>query len=242
MFTEHTSLIQRQAEETYPEEAVWVITSKGCRQVANTAKDPLTSFSVSDEDMVQAYSEGLLALVHSHPDGPDCPSEADMVGQVNSACPWGIVSTNGEDSLPLFWWGDQVETPPLIGRGFRHGVTDCYSLIRDYFRVEKEINLPEFPRNWDWWNEGQDLYAKGFPVAGFRRFDPDVEEPKEGDMWFSQLKSEVPNHGGVYLGDETILHHNTAKLAVDPSRLSKREPIHRWIPYITYWLRHEDME
>jgi len=242
MFAEHEAQIFAEAKEAYPEEAVWVITQAGCRWVANTASDPRKTFSVSDQDMLQAYREGLVAIVHSHPNGPDCPSEADMRGQIDSGVPWGIICTDGNACLPITWWGEGIEKEPLIGRGFRHGITDCYSLIRDYYLVEQGIKLPEFPRSWNWWNEGQDLYTDGFPRAGFRRFDPDKEPPQEGDMWFAQLRSKVPNHGGIYLGDETILHHTTANKAVDSSRLSKREPIHRWLPHITHWLRHEEME
>ena len=33
----------------------------------------------------------------------------------------------------VFWWGDKLPRAPLIGRGFRHGIHDCYSLIRDYY-------------------------------------------------------------------------------------------------------------
>lgn len=242
MFDEFSDQIQREAAASYPEEAAWVITRAGCRQVANIADDPKKHFRISDGDMLEAYLDDLLAIVHSHPNGPDCPSEADMRGQVASARPWGIICTDGEGCLPITWWGDQVTREPLVGRGFRHGVTDCYSLIRDYYHLEHGIDLPEFPRNWNWWHDGQDLYTEGFPKAGFRRFDPDVETPQAGDMWFSQLRSSVPNHGGIYLGDETILHHATSKKAVDPSRLSRREPIHRWLPHITHWLRHEEME
>lgn len=242
MFEKHYKQIAEEAIEAYPEEAVWVITQTGCFRVENTSATPETHFSVDKSVMLDARLEGLLALVHSHPDGPDCPSEADMIGQINGACPWGIICTDGVDALPITWWGDQMEKEELLGRGFKHGVTDCYSLIRDYYAQEHGLNLPEFPRNWDWWHEGQDLYTDGFPKVGFRRLDPDVEAPQKGDMWFSQIRSDVPNHGGIYLGDETILHHTTAKKAVDPSRLSKREPVHRWLPHITHWLRHEELE
>ena len=47
------------------------------------------------------------------------------------------------------------------------GVSDCYSLIRDWYRTERGIALPEFPRDWEWWEYGGDLYAMGFAEAGF---------------------------------------------------------------------------
>lgn len=242
MFPEYIKQITDEAVFGYPGEVVWLITEEGCTQVENVHAEPSKAFRISDADLLWGHKKGLKAVVHSHPDGPDCPSEADMQGQLDTSVPWGIISTDGQAALPIFWWGEEVPKEPLIGRGFRHGVTDCYALIKDYYAEEHGIHLPEFPRDWGWWTTGADLYSKGFPVAGFRRFDPDVEAPKAGDMWFSQLRSDVPNHGGIFLGADLILHHVTSTSAVDASRLSRREPIHRWLPHITYWLRHEELE
>lgn len=107
--------------------------------------------------------------------------------------------------------------------------------------MEHAIRLPEFPRSWGWWEAGGDLYRKGFEPAGFRVLAPD-EEPAAYDMWFSQVNAKVPNHGGIYLGNELILHHSTAKKPFSPLHLSRHEPIHRWMPYITHWLRHRELE
>lgn len=242
MFEQYHDRIRREALDAYPEEAVWLITDEGCRRVPNVAEDALKSFRVAKSDMLSAQSEGLLAVVHSHPDAPPYPSEEDMRGQVATGVPWGIVPTDAYGTRPLFWWGGDVERSPLLDRGFRHGVTDCYALIRDYYAMEHGIALPEFPRSWEWWTDGQDLYGEGFPKAGFRRFDPNIEPPREGDMWFAQLRSEVPNHGGIYLGDDTILHHLTSRSGYDEACLSRREPIARWLPHITHWLRHEELD
>ena len=239
MFNEYHDQLRREALDAYPEEAVWLIVSGECRRVANVADDPCGTFRVGRRDMMDAQSRGLLAVVHSHPDYPDCPSEADMRGQMASGVPWGIVATDGQAATPVRWWGHEVREP-LVGRGFVHGITDCYSLIRDYYALEHGIDLPEFPRSWEWWRHGQDLYTDGFPRAGFRRIDP--VEARAGDMFFAQLRSAVPNHGGIYLGDDLVLHHKTGRQAVDASRLSMREPIARWLPHITHWLRHEDLD
>jgi len=236
MLDEHHAQLAREAAAAYPHEAAWLITPGECRQVANVAEDPRATFRVAKRDLAAAHGRGLLAIVHSHPNGPDCPSEADMRGQLASGVPWGIISTDGERCLPPFWWGDQAETPPLVGRGFRHGVTDCYSLIRDYYRLELDIVIPEFPRSWEWWRAGQDLYRDGFGQAGFRRIESADARP--GDVFLAQLRSPVPNHGGILLEGGLALHHKTGKLAVDATRLSMREPIARWLPHITHWLRH----
>ncbi|XKE45760.1 NlpC/P60 family protein [Halomonas organivorans] len=239
MFPDHHDQLRREALAAYPEEAVWLITPGECRRVANVAEDPRATFRVAKRDLAAAQARGLCAVVHSHPNGPDHPSEADMRGQVASGVPWGIIATDGEACLPPFWWGGDAR-PPLVGRGFRHGVTDCYALIRDYYLLEHGIALPEFPRAWEWWRHGQDLYRDGFPRAGFRRIEP--EEARPGDMFFAQLRSPVPNHGGVLLEGGLALHHKTGRQAVDATRLSMREPIARWLPHITHWLRHEELD
>ncbi|MDT8894173.1 NlpC/P60 family protein [Halomonas sp. I1] len=239
MFDEHQARIRAEAVAAYPYEAAWLITPDECRRVENVAHEPRSTFAVGKRDMASAIGRGLLAIVHSHPDYPDCPSEADMRGQMASGVPWGIVATDGESSTPIRWWG-HGEREPLVGRGFVHGITDCYALIRDYYCLEHGIDLPEFPRSWEWWRHGQDLYTDGFPQAGFRRIEPD--EARAGDMFFAQLRSPVPNHGGIYLGDDLVLHHKTGRQAVDATRLSMREPIARWLPHITHWLRHEELD
>ncbi|MCB8889922.1 Mov34/MPN/PAD-1 family protein [Vreelandella malpeensis] len=241
MFDQYAEEIRAAALEAYPLEAVWLITADGCRQVPNVADDPAATFRVASRDMAAAQAAGLLAVVHSHPDYPDCPSEADMRGQQTSGMPWGIVATDGEQTTPIRWWGvEGAERAPLVGRGFVHGIHDCYGLIRDYYAEELDVVLPDVPRSWEWWLAGQDLYQDGFAAAGFRRIS--AEEARPGDMWLAQLRSPVPSHGGVLLEHGLALHHPCGRFAVDPSRLSVREPLGRWLPYITHWMRHTSQD
>ncbi|MCO7246351.1 NlpC/P60 family protein [Halomonas sp. Mc5H-6] len=240
MFDKYREKINAGALEAYPNEAVWLITPGECRQVKNIATDPESTFKVDKRTMAAAIKRGLQAVVHSHPDFPDCPSAADMRGQLATVVPWGIVATNGENCTPIRWWGEGVEKAPLIGRGFVHGITDCYALIRDYYAQELGIALPEYPRNWQWHEQGENLYLDGVASAGFRRIE--AEDAKPGDMWLAQFRSPVPNHGGVLLDNGLTLHHPSARNPVDPARLSRREPVGRWQHYITHWYRHSERD
>ncbi|MFP2768023.1 Mov34/MPN/PAD-1 family protein [Oceanisphaera sp. KMM 10153] len=237
MFEQYHEQITAEALAGYPLECVWLITVSDCRQVANVADEPEKTFRIAKRDLLKAQKEGLLAVVHSHPNYPDCPSEADMRGQINTGVPWGIIATDGTGCTPIAWWGKGVDVPPLVGRGFRHGITDCYALIRDYYRTERGVTLPEYPRNWEWWLNGDDLYGEGFRSAGFVPIDARQAQP--GDVWIAQVRSPVPNHGGVLLERGLALHHPCASNPVDPTRLSVREPIARWLPHIALWLRYE---
>lgn len=237
MFLEFVEQIRAEAIEAFPNEAVWLITPGECRLVKNVAEDPTRYFRVAPRTMASAMSRGLLAVVHSHPNGWAVPSEADMRGQLDTNVPWGLVETDGVTCSQPVWWGHGVPKEPLVGRGFRHGVTDCYALIKDYYELEKGIALPEFPRDWAWWETGGNLFSKGFEPAGFRRIDESDARP--GDVWLAQIRSAVPNHGGILLENSLALHQlGSPDQPVAPSKLSVREPIFRYMPHISHWLRY----
>ncbi|MCY1360819.1 NlpC/P60 family protein [compost metagenome] len=203
----------------------------------NLAKDPTRTFHVHQKTMAAALSRGLLAVVHSHPDGYSVPSEADMVGQINTAVPWGIVATDGVACSAPTWWGAGTPKEPLIGRSFKHGVTDCYALIKDYYALERGIALPEFPREWGWWEQGGNLFTEGFAPAGFVQIPADQAQP--GDVWLAQIRSAVPNHGGILLENGLTLHQlGSPNKPIDETKPSVREPIFRYQGHITHWLRY----
>ncbi len=220
--------IAADARARYPQESCGLLLSDGGYLACpNVASDPRTAF-VIPVDFWTAHAGQVAAVVHSHPDGPDHPTARDMAGQVATDVPWVLVATDGETvSAPIVWGGDP---PPLLGRSFVHGVTDCYALIRDWYRLERGVTLPEFPRDAEWWFSGGDLYRQGFAVAGFAAVSLDDVRP--GDVVLMQVRSPVPNHGGVLLDDGLLLHHLTG-------RLSRREPYGPWRRMVTHVLRHE---
>lgn len=234
--------IKDHAIEAFPEESCGIVITRddgthSYRPAPNIAADPLNSFHL-DERLLIGLGPRVAAIVHSHPNGPDHPSQLDMEQQVAWNVPFGIVSTDGTGCLEPFFWGDAVPVPPLIGRGFRHGVTDCYALVRDYFRVNLNVTLREYPREWGWWQQGSRLYEDFFGREGFTRIDQ--SQVRDHDCFLAQIRSDTPNHAGVYVGGNLILHHLTANQASDPTRISRRDPVSSWSKFICgFWLRHE---
>lgn len=239
-----TEAIKEHAISCYPEESCGLILRRldGSFYYApmeNIAEDRRNSFRI-DERLLIPIMSSIAAVIHSHPDGPDCPSEVDMQQQLSFNVPFGIVTTDGHGCLPPFYWGKGVEIPKLIGRGFRHGVTDCYALIKDYFSVTLGIELREYPREWEWWNTKK-LYEEHFQNEDFYRIEE--HQVKEHDCFLAQIRSNTPNHAGVYVGDSLILHHLTARLPADASKLSRREPIGGWHKFICgFWVRHRSLD
>ena len=229
MFDRFIERIQRQAIKAYPNEAVWVITRKGCRQVANVHEEPTEHFALSAEDHLAAYRDGLKAVVHSHPDQPLYPSKQDMEGQARSNVPWAIVQTNGETASKPLWWG-LSDPAPLEGRIFIHGVSDCFTLLRDYYRLNHGHDIGEFPRDWhSWWKEDQ--YAVNMPLRGFEAVPRAKAQP--GDALVFHIRGPHPHHCAVLLDGGLMLHQPGAMKPIDPDKVSRKEVLAPYLPYLS---------
>jgi proteasome lid subunit RPN8/RPN11 len=232
---EITSAIKAHAIAEFPRESCGVVTGDAYIACTNVAGDPLAEWRISPDEFLR-FSD-VKAVVHSHPNGPDHPSSADMAQQLASGLTFGIVSCNAEAAFDPFFWGPIVYTPPLRGREFRHGPSgsdgkgDCYALCRDWYRLEMKIDLPEVPRDDAWWNNGGDLYSE-FEKHGFRKVD--LRDVRYGDGLLAQIRSSVPNHAGVYVGNGLILHHLHG-------RLSRMEPAGSWSKHLVHVVRHESI-
>ena len=121
----------------------------------------------------------------------------------------------------------------LVGREWSHGVLDCYALVRDWYQLERGVDLPNFARFDDWWKRGENLYIENFARAGFAPVD--ASDLQAGDCFLMQVASSVPNHAAVYLGDGLILHHLQG-------RLSSRDVYGGyWQKVTTHILRYTDL-
>lgn len=238
------------AVSQFPNEACGFILKDGAFfPCANLSPEPRKNFVVDEDEEV--YERGIVGFLHSHtPDDPDpetgrvqpvaiSPSLGDMEGQLNCDYPWGISTCDGETTTQPIWFGDQLAPRPLLGREFVHGVWDCFSIIRDWHKLEHGIEIRSYPRERSWWGKkeegyaGDDLYMKNFEDAGFVRVYRD-NGPLVGDCFICRLKSTVLNHAGVYIGDDHFLHHPGGSLSL-------RTPVARWHTKMDFLVRHKDL-
>lgn len=239
------SAFQAHAIAAYPQECVGAITADGYLPLENVAVHPEGAvepaewrrrhFDGGDPVIELIADQKLLALVHSHPDGPEGPSAADQRQQAAMGIIWGLCMCNHEVASPPFFWGDDLPVVPLLGRMFRNGPSgtdhkgDCGALVRDWYRTERGILLPDCPRDDEFWKHGGDLYMEHYPRCGFAPASAD--EPAVGDVILLQIRSEVVNHAAVYVGDGLMMHHLSG-------RLSRVEPVGQWLKYARAWMRH----
>lgn len=245
--------IERHALAEYPRECCGLVIREGRKEVyvpcRNTASTPSEHFRLAPEDFAAAEDRGqVLAVVHSHPDHPAAPSEADRVSCEASGLPWHILEVRkGDDEQvrpgELVSFTPEGYQAPLIGRKFAHGVHDCLSIILDFYCREMGVDLGQYEREDGWWEKGGNLYLENLPAAGFSQ----VSAPQHGDIVLMQIRSKVPNHAGVFLAEGvlktepqhfpapgSILHHLY-------NRDSKRDPYGGYWREVTvsYW-RHQD--
>lgn len=167
------------------------------------------NFAIHPEDYAAADEAGeIVAIGHSHPNLPPTPSQADRVACEETRVPWLIVNHPVGTQFELKPSG---YVAPLVGREWSHGVLDCYAIIRDWYRQERNIELLDFERRDQWWNRGENLYVENFEKAGFVEIP--ASDMEMGDVILMQVGSPVANHGAIYLGDGLILHHVQNRLS-----------------------------
>ena len=93
MFSDHViHAAMQHARDEYPRESCGLVVDGAYVPRMNTAEDPLEDFRISPQGYAAAARKGTVqGVIHSHPDKPDHPSRADMLGQIESGLAWGIV-------------------------------------------------------------------------------------------------------------------------------------------------------
>ena len=175
----------------------------------NQAEEPELHFCLDPSDYLKCEQQGeIVAVIHSHPTAKPTPSEADKVACERNNLPWFIVNPNTEE------WGYYEPSGfklPYVGRQWAHGIIDCYTLWKDWYKGELNIEMSEYNRQDDWWHKGENLYLDNFKNEGMREVK--IEDVQYGDILLMNIESPVPNHAAIYLGESIILHHVTNRLS-----------------------------
>ena len=182
-------------------------------------------FIMNPEDYVKGDELGeIIGIVHSPPITPPVASEADKISCEDSNLPWYIVNPKTET------WGYYEPCgfkPPLLGRTWVWGVTDCLSLVEDWYLQEKQISFKKAtrPLTPQIFHENPQSKEDGdfnnyLITAGFRLLEPN-EKLQNGDVLAMSILGKGLNHVGIFI-DGDVLHHLG-------DRLSCKEPYNPWL-------------
>ncbi|WP_028536379.1 NlpC/P60 family protein [Paludibacterium yongneupense] len=176
--------------------------------VRNGAADPMADCLIAAHEYERARATGtILYVVVTRHDGQPCPTEADR-----EACDRDLVAR-----LIISLPSEQVHTVvprvdiPLFGRPYISEKYDCYGFVRDYYRMECGIEIPDYERHEFWWRNGQNLIMDNFQQAGFHAISG---EPRRQDVLIIAINSEVANHVAIYCGDGLFAHQPSNKLSL----------------------------
>jgi len=176
-------------------------------------------FILDPEDYIKGSNLGeITAIIHSHPDTPPVASQADKMSCEQTKLPWYIVNPKTEK------WGYYEPCgyeAPLLGRPWVWAVTDCWSLVVDWYKKEKGIKLLDYERPTRIEDFTDDpVFERYLPSRGFRLLRP--EEPLiNGDVLAMSILGKGLNHVAIFI-DGDVLHHSA-------DRLSCREPYSPWL-------------
>ena len=197
---------------------------------------PCTNIAENDNDFIISHKEYLdvrkrydiVAIVHSHVEQSNAPSEHDINSCNALGIPYHIYSYPEMDLNIL---EPEKNFYPLIGREYKFGVTDCFEALRDWL-LQEGIEIPKrepfeerfFEEQLDYFSEEYIMNWNHKKITG---------PPKKDDVLIFQINSVIPNHCGVYLGEQIFYHHATG-------RLSCRENLHPfWMKYLVGIYRYE---
>ena len=101
----------------------------------------------------------------------------------------------------------------LIGRKWEYGVFDCFSLVRDYYKL-LGIQLPDFKRP-ERYETCKSIFLKEANNIGFAQID--FKQRRPHDVLIMNLGTREPMHGAVLVDYDRILHQKSNSLScVEP--------------------------
>lgn len=197
--------IVRLSNEALPNEACGFIVDGKVVACNNAHESPSSNFRITAEEYAKAEKLGTIeAVFHSH--GPGYPahfSPADVKMCKQQNLPWVLYHTE----KAKFTYANPCEDAPYLERQWVYGITDCYALVRDFYRREFAIVLDDFERGeeLEWESRDWQMFGRNYKKQGFYEVDKPTQK---GDILLMQIDAPFPNHVGVMSGDGMLFYHH----------------------------------
>lgn len=197
--------IRLEGQKAFPQEACGLVVNDALGSfiafpTPNSSLDPTKEFLIAPAAFSEAEKQGkVVACYHTHPSGPFHPSPADYLHARSSGIP-GILHVPDSDYFEIY---TGRRSPNLEGRPFVLGLTDCFTLVADFYWDRFQKRIPVRGYGLVAIRQGMDL-SEWISSSGL--VPAPLDDLKTGDILLFQLGSARPNHCGVYLSFDRFLH------------------------------------
>ena len=97
----------------------------------------------------------------------------------------------------------------LIGRQWLYGKFDCYTIVRDYYKL-LGIIMPDYDRPKDLITS-KSIFLDQAKNCNFKQID--FEDRTQNDVLIMKLGTKNPMHAAIFLGNNRILHQKYESLS-----------------------------
>lgn len=188
-----------------------------CKNISDT---PESNFKIDGRIYIKYYNN-IKYIFHSHINHRHL-SKADMELSKRTQTPLCICFL---DTKQIYYTN---KTYPLLKRPFIHGLFDCYSLVRDYYKQKMKIKLSNYSRELGWWETDENLIENSMN----KKHWVEIDDMNAGDVICFAVRSEFMNHLGLYIGNNKMIHHPYDKLSCEVD-------LNKYRPYIKRIVRYE---
>jgi len=180
--------------------------------------DKISNFEISAHDYIECNKLGkIYGIYHSHVIHDSNFSGLDV--EVSEECAMPIFVYSKLDKEFNEYYPESYFPDDLIGRNFVWGFSDCYELVRDFYKTKLKIKLPNYDRL-----DSFDKFNFHFVLTepekiGFKKVD--IEKVKFGDLLVFDGSHGNSIHLGVYSGEGKMTHQTM-------NGISREEEIGQW--------------
>ena len=168
----------------------------------NEATNEKKYFVTNAYDYLSASKAGeIVAVFHTHPNSIEKPSILDVINSENHNINYIIYSLKSDKFLEYKPCGNKFLNM-FLGKSFEIGVNDCFTLVRDFFKVKYGFNIHNVYRDKDWRKANKDLIKTEQEKSDF----VEVKDLQEDDILAFSLDKKSATHLGIYLGNNCFLH------------------------------------
>lgn len=185
-------------------------------QMNNVAPEPQHNFMIEQMEF-DLVRNSVVGIYHSHclDSQPAILSREDIANSKAVKLPYILYHTDFEEwdyydpsdiyPYPLIsnpWMPKELGY--YLGWKFDYNRSDCYTLVRSYYKGMLSLDLPDFPRNAieetaspDW-----DMFVDNFEKAGSRKLDRD-EPLQANDVILMCISGTQTHHAAILLDPKT---------------------------------------